>query len=89
MCGASKALAPRSVVWVTATEDADLYVDYNSSGAPTKIPVKRLQSIKLSDPSDKDMSGAIIFATIPNGSVNSKPVNSTSFSTDDLQLPLL
>jgi hypothetical protein len=57
-------------------EDADLYVDYKNSGNTTKMSVKRLQSVKITDPIDKDMSGAMIFATVAGGTVASKPVNS-------------
>jgi hypothetical protein len=38
--------------------------------------VKRLQSVKITDPIDKDMSGAMIFAVVENGLPESKPVNS-------------
>jgi hypothetical protein len=76
MCGPNNTELPRSVVWITAVEDADLYIDYQNSGNTTKMPVKRLQSVKITDPVDKDMSGAVIFATVPNGTVASRPVNS-------------
>ena len=38
--------------------------------------VKRLQSVKITDPIDKDMSGAMIFGVIEGGLSDSKPVNS-------------
>lgn len=57
---------PRSVVWVTPTADADIYIDYDNSGANFGIfPRKKLTSSKFVD-KDHDMSGAFLFATVPN-----------------------
>ena len=86
MCGPGNAQPARSVVWITAVEDADLYIDYKNSGNTTKMAVKRLQSVKITDPVDKDMSGAMIFATVPNGTPSSKPVNSKCYYIDYLQI---
>jgi len=71
---------PRSVVWVTAVEDADVYVDYLNDGVSSKyekIPVKRLEGLRLRDMNDtkKDMSGAIIFATKSGSGVNGTTVD--------------
>jgi uncharacterized repeat protein (TIGR01451 family) len=56
---------PRSVVWVTPTADADIYIDYDNSGANFGVfPRKKLTSSKFID-QDHDMSGAFLFATVP------------------------
>lgn len=53
----------RSPVWVTPLEDADIYVDYRNIGMNyEKISAKKFESIRITDKSDTDMSGAIIFA---------------------------
>jgi uncharacterized repeat protein (TIGR01451 family) len=54
----------RSVVWVTPVEDADIYVDYDNDGVVDKsYKVNYLDSRVIHDSADKDMSGAVIFAT--------------------------
>jgi uncharacterized repeat protein (TIGR01451 family) len=54
----------RSVVWVTPVEDADIYVDYDNDGIVDKTyRVNYLNSKVIHDWADKDMSGAVIFAT--------------------------
>jgi uncharacterized repeat protein (TIGR01451 family) len=54
----------RSVVWVTPVEDADIYVDYGNDGIVDKTyRVNYLDSKVVHDRGDKDMSGAVIFAT--------------------------
>jgi uncharacterized repeat protein (TIGR01451 family) len=56
---------PRSVVWVTPTADADIYIDYDNSGANFGVfSRKKLTSSKFVD-KDHDMSGAFLFATLP------------------------
>lgn len=56
----------RSVVWACPVEDADIYVDFGNTGVPDgKVTLKALQGIRIGDPRDDDMSGAIIFATEP------------------------
>jgi uncharacterized repeat protein (TIGR01451 family) len=67
----------RSVVWVTPVEQADIYVDYNNDGTvdETFQAVDFLQSKIIHDEGDKDMSGAIIFATKPNTGPEGPPVN--------------
>jgi hypothetical protein len=78
---------PRSVVWITPVGNADIYVDYENTGNPTKIPsIGRLQSIKITDPFDNDMSGAVIFATAAGGTIDSTPVNSKCRRMDCMQL---
>lgn len=50
-------------MWITPTANADIYVDYTNSGTPAKkYSVRRLQSIKITDAKDTDMSGAVIYA---------------------------
>jgi uncharacterized repeat protein (TIGR01451 family) len=54
----------RSVVWVTPVEDADIYVDYQNDGiVDDTYQVNYLDSKVIHDLTDKDMSGAVIFAT--------------------------
>jgi uncharacterized repeat protein (TIGR01451 family) len=67
----------RSVVWVTPVEQADIYVDYNNDGTVDKTyqGVDFLRSQIVHDDGDKDMSGAIIFATKPNTGPEGPPVN--------------
>jgi uncharacterized repeat protein (TIGR01451 family) len=67
----------RSVVWVTPVEQADIYVDYNNDGTVDKTypAVDFLQSQIVHDDGDKDMSGAIIFATKPNTGPEGPSVN--------------
>jgi uncharacterized repeat protein (TIGR01451 family) len=67
---------PRSCVWITPTDDADIYIDYANIGSGyTKLPMKKLQSARLRDPVDTDMSGAIIFATKPGTGPTGIPVD--------------
>ena len=76
---------PRSVVWITPVENADLYIDYQNSGNITKLAnIARLQSVKIFDPVDNDMSGAMIFATVKGGNITSRPVNSKCHRIDHL-----
>ncbi|MEM8550891.1 MAG: SdrD B-like domain-containing protein, partial [Pseudomonadota bacterium] len=61
----------RSTVWVTPTEDAEIFVDYgDGNGAQSLGNVGALSSIRVND-TDNDMSGAQIFALDSNG----QPVN--------------
>jgi uncharacterized repeat protein (TIGR01451 family) len=54
----------RSVVWVTPVEDATFYVDYNNNGTVDgTFEVDYLESQIIHDDTDKDMSGAVIYAT--------------------------
>lgn len=58
-----KNLTARSPVWVAPKEDAYIYIDYQNKGTNYEIrKVQALESIKIRDPIDTDMSGAIIFA---------------------------
>jgi uncharacterized repeat protein (TIGR01451 family) len=57
-------------------QDAVIYVDYQNKGLSlSNFTVKALASIRLSDPVDKDMSGASIFATKPGTGKNGQPVD--------------
>jgi uncharacterized repeat protein (TIGR01451 family) len=52
-------------VWVSPTEDAFLFIDYNNSGSRTGYDirqVRQLESVRIRNPYTKDMSGALIFA---------------------------
>jgi hypothetical protein len=56
--------ADRSVVWITAMEDADIFIDFNNIGKDYKlVQIKALESIKIRNDANHDMSGAAIFAT--------------------------
>lgn len=56
----------RSVVWVTPTEDADIYIDRDNNGVGIeKITVSKLECLKIVD-DDNDMSGARIWAVEQN-----------------------
>lgn len=83
----------RSVVWVAPTEDATVYVDYDNDGtADDNWNVDYLDSKKISNPNgNKDMSGAVIWATERNAPANGAQVamaaawgqdGSKSFSND-------
>jgi uncharacterized repeat protein (TIGR01451 family) len=88
----------RSVVWVSVVEDADLYIDYKNAGTGySKLPMKKLQSARIRDKSDTDMSGAIIFATKPGTGPTGIPVDiatawgqdaSVSYNTQAISLDL-
>jgi len=53
----------RSIVWVTAVADADIYIDYNNDGEVDEtIELDELDGLELTD-DDEDMSGAVIWAT--------------------------
>ncbi|MBP7000037.1 hypothetical protein, partial [Amaricoccus sp.] len=62
-----------SVVWVTATQNATLFIDFDGNGLPDRtIAVTALQGVKIADngagsENDNDMSGAMIWATDANG----------------------
>ena len=46
----------RSVVWMTAVENADVFVDYNNIGRDyVTYQVNALQSVKITDTGDQDM----------------------------------
>jgi uncharacterized repeat protein (TIGR01451 family) len=84
----------RSVVWVTPTADATVSVDYDGDGiVDATFNLNRLESLRLTDPNDEDMTGALIFAEDSNGN----PVDiavawgqdpARSFSGDDDALDL-
>ncbi|MGK7882951.1 MAG: hypothetical protein AB4060_23045, partial [Crocosphaera sp.] len=65
-----------SIVWATPVADADIFVDLDGDGIvdQTFDNVGALESIKITDPIDKDMTGAIIFATDIDGDLG-KPVD--------------
>lgn len=52
-----------SPVWVTAEVNTRLCVDYNNDGTIDRQEnITRLQSIRLSDPNDGDMTGAVVYS---------------------------
>ncbi|MBP7243109.1 hypothetical protein, partial [Amaricoccus sp.] len=69
----SSAVPSYSVVWVTATQNATLFVDFDGNGtADRTIAVNALQGVKIADngagsENDQNMSGATIWATDANG----------------------
>ncbi|MEM7033659.1 MAG: hypothetical protein AAF629_29190 [Chloroflexota bacterium] len=65
-----------SVVWVTPVSDADIFVDFDGDGTvdQTFDNVDQLEAILITDVSDNDMTGALIYATDQTGSLNN-PVN--------------
>ena len=66
----------RSVVWVSPVEDADFYVDYQNDGVVDDIyQVDYLDSQVIHDLADKDMSGAVIFATRKDSGPTGAQVN--------------
>lgn len=65
----------RSVVWVTPVADCDIYIDYNNTGGDYAVfPRKALTSSKFVD-KDQDMSGALLFATLPGSGPTGKQVD--------------
>jgi hypothetical protein len=66
----------RSVVWVSPVEDADFYVDYQNDGVvDITYQVNYLDSQVILDETDKDMSGAVIFATKKDSGPTGTQVN--------------
>jgi uncharacterized repeat protein (TIGR01451 family) len=66
----------RSVVWVSPVEDADFYVDYQNDGVvDSTYQVNYLDSQLIHDETDKDMSGAVIFATRKDSGPTGTQVN--------------
>jgi len=63
-CGSFTA---RSLIWITPTVDSSIYIDFDGDGTadPPYNPfnVKELEGITVTDDSDNDMTGAIIWAT--------------------------
>lgn len=65
-----------SVVWVSPTQNADIYVDFDNNGVVDKhFPLDRLHSHILRNTNDTDMSGAFIFATARDSGPSGTPVN--------------
>lgn len=66
----------RSVVWVAPSANADIYVDLSNTGKPDGfISLRALQSVKITDPHDDDMSGALIYAVEPGTGPNGPGVD--------------
>jgi uncharacterized repeat protein (TIGR01451 family) len=69
----------RSAVWLVPLKNADVYIDYQNTGAnPEKIQVNAYQSVMIRDTRDHDMSGAIIFAVERGAGVDGVPVDFAS-----------
>jgi hypothetical protein len=63
------------VVWVTPVQDATIFVDYDGDGDPDNNngageAVSSLQSLRLTDEDDTNLSGALVWALDSSG----KPV---------------
>jgi hypothetical protein len=71
-------------VFVTPVTNADLYVDYKNNGTRVVIPAGALSSTLITDPSDNDMSGALIFATAPGTGPNGTSVVGIICSANEL-----
>jgi len=73
-CGPEHA---RSVIWITPSVDADIYIDFDgdgtADGAYTPMFLNALQAITVVD-NDKDMTGAVIWATQPGQPENIQDV---------------
>ena len=63
------------LLYFSPVEDADIYVDYKNDGTSVIFKTKALASIRVSDPVDKDMTGASIFAVRPNTGKEGQPVD--------------
>ena len=68
------------MVWITPVTDCDLYIDYNNDGTvdERRLAVKALTNNIISDPRDRDMSGAFIFATATGTGPTGTPGTSSS-----------
>lgn len=67
-CNEKGRLNPRSVVFVTALEDATLYIDYdNDKKIDDEVPIKYLGSVRVIDSDDTDMTGAVMYAKNKDG----------------------
>jgi uncharacterized repeat protein (TIGR01451 family) len=87
----------RSVVWITPTANADLYIDYNNDGVvDSQVAANYLSSTRITD-TDNDMTGAMIWATVRNTGPFGTAVDiaaawgqdgSRSFSNDNSALDL-
>ncbi len=67
---------PRSVVWVSPTQDASIFVDYENDGiVDYTFDATALTSQYLIDTKDNDMTGALIFATVKGSGPLGPPVN--------------
>ncbi|NRB36673.1 MAG: carboxypeptidase regulatory-like domain-containing protein, partial [Rhodobacteraceae bacterium] len=69
-----------NAVWVTPIEAATVFVDYAGDGfdlgdGDIAIDLDALESAKIIDPSDNDMSGAIIFANASSNPLDTDPVD--------------
>lgn len=62
-------------MWLTPTEDASICIDYNGDGnVDNIINVTELASVDLTDPSDDDMTGAVIWAVQEGESCTSENI---------------
>ncbi len=73
-----------SVVWVTPVTNADIFVDLNGDGVidQTFDNVPGLASVKITDPGDKNMSGALIYATDTTGNLANPVDIATAWGQD-------
>ena len=63
-------------LFFSPVEPADIYVDYRNNGTSVIFKdTKALASLRVTDPVDKDMTGASIFAVKPNTGKDGQPVD--------------
>lgn len=71
-----------SPVWVTVVDDTTLCVDYDRDGSIDLVrPTTRLEMVRLTDNSDNDMTGALIYS-INNGSGTCDTTAASATQTD-------
>ena len=64
-------------VWVTPTKNACIFVDFDGPDSNARVVkhiyVEALDQLIVTDCVDNDMTGAVIYATEPNGITNGEP----------------
>ena len=69
-------LVARSVIWVTPVRAATFHVDFDNNGIiDATYSAAKYESIRISDPNDKDMTGAMIWASDSDNLSTGNPVN--------------
>lgn len=87
-CKASGYTHVRSLIWLTPSENCDVYLDNDNDGTVDAkgSNIKYLQSIKIKDENDKDMSGARIWATKPgSGPDGERVLISAAYGQDPMR----
>lgn len=77
-------------VWVTAVDDTTICVDFDRDGEiDFAQQIRGLETLRILDGSDNDMTGALIYSINDNGAPNSAPITphgdtrDQCYSTDD------